>query len=114
MNNSKADYQEELISYLDIYLKKRGLNMKPVIRNIKKDLKKGYNITPRQFASIVKFLEREIKFINRTRDEITNYFKLLIINDLPKSEPRKPTPDKLLHNLDTIFEGIQCKPKQIH
>jgi hypothetical protein len=111
MKQTRKELQEELIFYLNLYLNKRGLRMKPVLRSIKHDLKKDFDITPRQFKSVVKFLEREIKFINRTRDEITNYFRSIIIDyQYRQTKPKRPKPitEKPLHNLETFFEEINA------
>lgn len=95
MTYSKTDIQQELIFYIDLYLKKRGLRMKPVLRTIKKALRKNVPITPKQFYSIIKFIEREVKFINNDRNQIIEYFKPIMINNSPPEAP--------LHNLDTIL-----------
>ena len=43
-------------------------------------LKNNHKITLNQYNSIIKFIEREPKLINRDRDYIFNYFSPLIHN----------------------------------
>lgn len=88
----KSDRSNELIHYLDIYLKKPSLRMKPVIRMIKKKINSKDYITERQFNSVIKFIEREPKFRGLERDQIIYYFSPIIrelnpLNDCGEVRP---------------------------
>lgn len=74
----QSDRSNELTYYLNIYLKKPNLQMKPVIRMIKKKINSNDYITEKQFNSVIKFIEREPKFRGLDRDQITDYFSPII------------------------------------
>ena len=77
-----TDYQSkklQLLNYLQLYLSKK-LRINIVFIGIINQLKKNHKITVKQYNSIIKFIEREPKFINRDRDYIFNYFSPLIHN----------------------------------
>lgn len=59
MNNKPL--RAELNNYLCLYLIKKNLKMKPVIRSIRDQIINGYQITENQFSSIVSFIA-EFKF----------------------------------------------------
>ena len=65
-------------NYLCLYLIKKNLKMKPVIRSMQNQLINGYQITEVQFSSIIRFVEREPEYVHRTTDEIFNHFSPLI------------------------------------
>lgn len=68
-----------LIHYLNLYLSKKELRMKPVIRDIKKRLTDNIFITLRQFNSVIKFLERETELkVFRSREDLRVFFAPLI------------------------------------
>jgi hypothetical protein len=69
----------QLINYLKLYLSKK-LNMNIIFIIIFNKLKNNHKITLNQYNSIIKFIEREPKLINRDRDYIFNYFSPLIHN----------------------------------
>lgn len=69
----------QLINYLKFYLSKK-LNMNIIFIIIINKLKNNHKITLNQYNSIIKFIEREPKLINRDRDYIFNYFSPLIHN----------------------------------
>lgn len=94
MNNKSL--RIELNKYLCIYLIKRKLKMKPVIVSIRQQIMNGYQITEKQFSSIVSFLERESKFRNKSFDEIHNHFSPLIkgYTPRPESEPESVSLDQ--------------------
>ena len=69
----------QLINYLKLYLSKK-LNMNIIFIIIINKLKNNHKITLNQYNSIIKFIEREPKLINRDRDYIFNYFSPLIHN----------------------------------
>ena len=69
----------QLINYLKLYLSKK-LNMNIIFITIINKLKNNHKITLNQYNSIIKFIEREPKLINRDRDYIFNYFSPLILN----------------------------------
>lgn len=52
--------------------------MKQVMLSIQDQIMSGNSITKSQFKCIIKFIEREQKFNNLNRDNITNYFSPLI------------------------------------
>ena len=78
MYKKKKYLRDQLIFYLNKYLSKQNLKMKPVIRTIKDMLNKNVSITPKQFGSVIKFIEREPKFINTNRETIITYFSPII------------------------------------
>ena len=78
MYKKKKYLRDQLIFYLNKYLSKPNLKMKPVIRTIKDMLNKNVSITPKQFGSVIKFIEREPKFINTNRETIITYFSPII------------------------------------
>ena len=83
------DYQSkklQLLNYLQLYLSKK-LRMNIVFIGIINKLKKNHKITVKQYNSIIKFIEREPKFINRDRDYILNYFSPLIHIERKTYEP---------------------------
>ena len=69
--------KEELLNYLQLYLSKK-LRMNNVFIGIINKLKNNHKISMKQYNSIIKFIEKEPKFINRDRTYILNYFKPLI------------------------------------
>ena len=84
MNNKPL--RTELNNYLCLYLIKKNLKMKPVIRSIRDQIINGYQITENQFSSIISFIEREPEFKNKSVDEIYNHFSPLIKGYTPRSE----------------------------
>jgi len=68
-----------LINYLNMYLSKRTLKMKPVMKEIKRRIEKDTLITRKQFNSIIKFLEREPKLLGLgSRTNIYQFFSPFI------------------------------------
>ena len=84
MNNKPI--RAELNNYLCLYLIKKNLKMKPVIKSIRDQIINGYQITENQFSSIISFIEREQEFKNKSVDEIYNHFSPLIKEYTPRSE----------------------------
>lgn len=78
MTSDQKLKSHQLIHYLDIYIRKPNLQMKPIIFQIKKRLTKGELISHKQFLSIIKFIEREPRFVRSDRDTITSFFSPLI------------------------------------
>jgi hypothetical protein len=74
------DKKTVLINFLNTYLRKPYLNMKPVLRSMKERLKNDIPITERQFQSIIKFLEREPNFVGFGRSGIRKFFDPIIKN----------------------------------
>ena len=69
--------KSELLKYLQFYLSKK-LRMEVVIRNIINRLKQNRKLSQNQWISIIKFIERENKFVSMNRDQIFDYFDCLI------------------------------------
>ena len=69
MYKKKKLLRDQLTFYLNKYLSKPDLKMKPVMRTIQEMLNKKVSITPKQFGSVIKFIEREPQFINTNRQE---------------------------------------------
>ena len=90
MNNSQK--RELLITYLDIYLSKKGLLMKPVLKTIKNNLLTNKQISTKQYLSIIKFIEREPKFKRMDRDQIFEFFKPLVKGTTPEEPPTTREP----------------------
>ena len=83
------DYQNkkiQLLNYLQLYLSKK-LRMNIVFIGIINKLKNNHKISIKQYNSIIKFIEKEPKFINRNRDYILNYFSPLIHIERKTYEP---------------------------
>ena len=83
------DYQFkklQLLNYLQLYLSKK-LRMNIVFIGIINKLKNNHQISIKQYNSIIKFIEKEPKFINRNRDYILNYFSPLIHIERKTYEP---------------------------
>lgn len=76
MNNRSL--RIELNNYLGLYLIKKNLKMKPVIKSMRDQIINGKQITENQFSSIIPFIEREPEFKNKTVDEIFEHFSPLI------------------------------------
>ena len=75
-----TEYQNkklQLLNYLQFYLSKK-LRMNVVFIGIINKLKNNHKISMKQYNSIIKFIEKEPKFINRDRTYILNYFEPLI------------------------------------
>ena len=70
----------QLIQYMNLYISKRKFFMNPVFMGIVKQLQNDFFISENQFHSVIKFLEREPKFKKMERDEIQDYFQILIGN----------------------------------
>jgi hypothetical protein len=82
---TETDYKEQLlITYIHTYLSKRNLRMKRVLIGIVNRLKDGKGISERQYNSIIKFIERELKFVRMNRSEIRSYFDPLILDNISK------------------------------
>jgi hypothetical protein len=86
MNNNQTieDKRQILIHFLNIYLSKKELKMKGLIRNVKGLLEKDQPITIKQFLAFIKFIEREKPFKGTDRDQIVRYFSPII--KFPKEE----------------------------
>ena len=76
---NKSQIQNHLLNYLLIYLSKKNLKMKNVIRGIIYRLERDKKISLKQFNSIIKFLEREIEFRKCNRETITNFYSKIIV-----------------------------------
>ncbi len=73
------NYQKTLLlRYLNIYLSKKNLRMRYVIKSIKDRIEKDQPITSKQFNSVIKFLEREKEFKTKNRNQIHQFFEPLI------------------------------------
>jgi hypothetical protein len=66
VNNQKL--REILIYYLQLYLSKHELRMKPVMISIRNPLESKKNISYKEFQSIIKFIERELTFKDYKKD----------------------------------------------
>lgn len=82
MNNKSL--RTELNSYLCLYLIKRKLKMKPVIKSISDNVINGQQITESQFSSIISFIRREPEYRHKSVDEIYNHFSPLIKGYKPR------------------------------
>ena len=78
MDTEKQKKQMILIRYLNQYLLKKDLKMKPILRNIVHRMKTNQNITIKQYNSIIKFIEREKPFKGLNRNQIYRFFEPLI------------------------------------
>ena len=77
MTNEYQNKKLQLLNYLQLYLSKK-LRMNNVFVGIINKLKNNHKITMKQYNSIIKFIEKEPKFINRDRTYILKYFEPLI------------------------------------
>ena len=78
-NNIKHTRGKTLVNYLNIYIKKPELQMKPIIQRIKYTILRGKPITEKQFGSVIKFIEREPEFSGWNRTSIFDYFSPLMV-----------------------------------
>lgn len=84
------NYKRDMLLYfLDSYLSKQDLQMKDLMRNLRKILKNKRKITLKQFMALIKFLEREKQFRGVDRSRIINYFSPLI-KGYQKNDDGKP------------------------
>ena len=81
-NNIKHIRGKTLVNYLNIYIQKPELQMKPIIQRIKYTILRGKPITEKQFGSLIKFIEREPEFSGWNRSSIYDYFSPLMIGFL--------------------------------
>ena len=80
--DQRTIYQErgrELISYLNIYVNKKGLKIKPIMKTLKYRILNNQPITEKQFMSVIKWVEREPQFSQWDQDSILEYFSPLIV-----------------------------------
>ena len=78
MYNNKKHLNSLLLRYLNQYLSKNNLHMKFVVKNIKNRIENNKPITIKQFKSIIKFIEREVEFVNYNRSQIFQIFEQII------------------------------------
>ena len=95
-----------LLTYLNKYLSKKGLRMISVVRSIKDRLQMGRPITEKQFFSIIKFIERERPFVNKSREQITLFFEPLI-NPITKETITNDSND-LTQFFEPQTDQLQC------
>jgi len=100
MYKKKKLLRDQLIFYLNKYLSKPNLKMKPVMITIQEMLNKKVSITPRQFGSVIKFIEREPQFINTNREEIISYFSPIIKG---WEHYQKEKRNNSINNLETLL-----------
>ena len=86
MTSDYLNTKLQLLNYLQFYLSKK-LRMNVVFIGIINKLKNNHKISIKQYNSIIKFIEKEPKFINRDRDYILNYFSPLIHIERKTYEP---------------------------
>lgn len=94
IQNVKEDRGRTLVSYLNIYLNKPDLRMKPIMKRMKYSILRDEPISERQLSSVMKFLEREPEFRSWGRDHIYDYFSPLMeeffINTRPEPSTLEP------------------------
>lgn len=78
MEINKKQKQQILIRYLNIYLLKKDLKMKPILRNIVYRIERNQNISIKQYNSIIKFIEKEKEFKDLNRNQIYQFFEPVI------------------------------------
>ena len=78
MDSNTQQKQNILIRYLNQYLSKKDLKMKPVLRNILQRIETNRTISMKQYNSIIKFIEREKPFKGLNRNQIYRFFEPLI------------------------------------
>ena len=78
MYNTQNYEQIMLLRYLNQYLSKKNLKMKPIVQNIKNRVENNQPITTNQFNSLIKFIEREPEFKTSNRNQIFKFFEPLI------------------------------------
>jgi len=78
MYNTQNYQQIMLLRYLNQYLSKKNLKMKPIVQNIKNRVENNQPITTKQFNSLIKFIEREPEFKTSNRNQIFKFFEPLI------------------------------------
>jgi len=78
MYKDKTYLKTLLLRYLNIYLSKKNLKMRWVIKSIKNRIEKDQPITSNQFNSVIKFIEREKEFVTKNRNQIIEFFEPII------------------------------------
>ena len=78
MYRDKTYLKTLLLRYLNIYLSKKNLRMRWVLKSIKNRIEKDQPITSNQFNSVIKFIEREKEFVTKNRNQIIEFFEPLI------------------------------------
>jgi hypothetical protein len=68
-----------LLTYLNTYISKKTIRMKGVMKGIRKTLLNDERISKKQLYLIVKYIERESRFINMNRDSIYEYFNPILV-----------------------------------
>ncbi len=79
-----VDPRTQLIDLINSYLYSKTIHMKSVMVNIKNKLEKGELISLKQYESIVKWIERDIKL---NREQLLNHFSPVISELQPYEEP---------------------------
>ena len=79
-----VDPRTQLINLINSYLYSKTIYMKPVMVNIKQKLEKDELISLKQYESIVKWIERDIKL---SREQLLNHFSPVISELQPYEDP---------------------------
>ena len=67
-----------LLKHINNYIKKRKIQMKGLLTNLKVQLESGGKITINQLNSIIPFLQNEKEFMEMDRNQIVTYFNPII------------------------------------
>ena len=84
-----VDPRTQLINLINSYLYSKTIYMKPVMVNIKQKLEKDELISLKQYESIVKWIERDIKL---SREQLLNHFSPVISELQPYEDPSSLEP----------------------
>ena len=78
-----SDPRTQLINLINSYLYSKTIYMKPVMMNIKNKLEKDELISLKQYESIVKWIERDIRM---NREQLLKHFSPIISELQPYDE----------------------------
>lgn len=79
-----SDPRTQLINLINKYLYSKTIYMKPVMMNIRNKLEKDELISLKQYESIVKWIERDIRM---NREQLLKHFSPIISELQPNNEP---------------------------
>lgn len=89
--NGTQTLRQKLLNYVIQYHNKPHINMYWITNSIIKRLKSDENVTPRQFQSLIRWLERENEFKHMTQTSIKEYFQPIIYNSTKDTKYEEST-----------------------
>ena len=78
MTNDESLAREKLIEYLDYLLDRDHIACRPTLRKYRVKLSMNEYLSPKEFTTVLKFLERDVK--RYSRKELRTIFKPIVRN----------------------------------